>query len=200
MSTLFRFKFLLQPGKACLFFFTLFFCASISCVENQILIKNELEKCLQVDWGVDKHTAAYISNKFNSLIENNTYHSIIKDFIFLSKKQNINFIVDKELRPLHSEDGILKAPKEHLVVFESPFVRILWGTTAPGARENFHEHPWKSVMLIVKPTTYEIEYPDGKKETLDYPIGVFELPAGERYACTNLGKSADASLRFEVKD
>lgn len=185
--------------KLCLSLLIILFCRSIYALEHPNLSK-ELERCLSDVWGVDQNTNAYIRNKLKPLLQDTRYHSTVQEFIALSKKQEIDFPIDKKIKQLPPDDGILKAPEEHLVVFENPYVRILWGSTAPGKREKFHEHAWKSVMLIIRPTTYEIEYPNGKKETIDYPIGVFELPAGERYACTNLGKSEDASLRFEIKD
>lgn len=193
-------RFIFWPYLALISLCVLCFSHSIFSLEHQPLIEKELLQCLQTNWSVDLHSTAYIGNKLKPLLDNTAYHSVIKNFIALSKKQNIHFNIDRPIKSLPPEDGIFKAPKEHVVIFENPYVRILWGSTEPGAREDFHEHQWKSVMLIISPTTYEIEYPDGKKETIDYPIGVFELPAGERYACTNLGKTADASLRFEIKD
>lgn len=170
--------------------------------QNKTLIKQEqeLDECLKNCWGIDHHSSAYILYKFKPLLENSKYHSVIKDFIALSKKQNINFSIDKKIQPLPSEDGIYQSPKEHVVLFENPYLRILWSTTEPGAREPLHVHAWKSVVVVIKPTTYEIEWKNGLKETATYDIGAFELPAGEHYACTNLGKFADECLRFEVKD
>ena len=182
----------------------LFCCTSISAIENQNTHQSELAKeldnCLQAYWGVDPRTVAFINNKFKPLLHNPEKHAVVKEFIALSKKQNIQFPIDKKIQPLPQEDGIYQSPKEHLIVFESPYVRILWGSTQPGVQESFHTHAWKSVMVVITPTTWEIEYPNGKKEVAEYPIGAYELPAGERYLCTNLGKSTDAGLRFEIKD
>lgn len=69
----------------------------------------------------------------------------------------------------------------------SPGAESLYGSTELGVREAFHSHQWESIMVIIKPTTYAIEYPDGKRETILYPIGTYKLPAGEKYACTNVG-------------
>lgn len=173
---------------------------SIANTVDQVSIADKLEQCLQTCWGVDAHTAAYIREKFKPLIENDTHHSVIEKFIALSQKQNINFRLDKKIQPLPIEDGTLQSPKEHVIVFENPYLRILWGSTEPLAREAFHTHAWRSVMVIIKPTKFEIEYPNGTKEIVDYPVGAFELPAGEKYACTNLGNTADESLRFEIKE
>lgn len=190
----------MKISKMFFLFFTIIVCNSLYALEHQPVLEKELEQCLSVNWGIDPHTTAFIVNKFKPLIQNKRNHAVIKDFITLSKKQNITFPVDKKIASIHPEDGLIKAPKEHFVIFESPYARVLFGSTASGARENFHEHPWKSIMVILIPTTYKIEYPNGKEEITDYPIGAFELPPGERYACTNLGKIADASLRFEIKD
>lgn len=192
----------MKTFKQFLFFMFIFLWSQsvFSLMDNHESLEKELEQSLHVNWGVDRQTNAFIRNKFKPLLKDASHHAIIKNFIFLSKKQNIIFPADKEIRALQPEDGIFKATQEHKVVFENPYVRILLGSTEPGARENFHTHVWKSIMVVIIPTTYEIEYPDGKKEKIVYPIGVFELPAGECYACTNLGNKADASLRFEIKD
>lgn len=176
------------------------FAHSVYSANNQPLLEKELAQCLAVNWGIDQHTTAFIVNKFKPLLQNEPDRKVVKEFIDLSKKQKIVFPIDKKLTPIQPEDGIAKAPEEHLVVFESPYVRVLWGSTAPGKRENFHEHQWKSIMVILIPTKYKIDYPNGKEEIIDYTVGAFELPPGERYACTNLGTKADASLRFEIKD
>lgn len=188
------------PIKFLLFLFCIFFYSGVFAGANPTSIESALTECLETTWGLDKHTTAFVKNKFSPLLDNSKHHSVIQQFIDLSKKQNIHFPVDKQLKHLPPQDGILKAPKEHKIVFENPYIRVLWGSTEPGAREEFHEHAWKSVMVIIIPTTYEIEYSDSKKEIIDYPISAIELPGGERYACTNLGKKADASLRFEIKD
>lgn len=71
--------------------------------------------------------------------------------------------------------------------------------TAAGEREPFHVHPWKSLLVVLKPGVYEIEYDDGRCEQWNGQIGVYELPANERYS-TNIGEAADEMIRFEVKE
>lgn len=189
----------LNKIRALIFISLLFFCTSLFSLVEKIQLKSDLEQCLQTVWGIDPQSVAYISSKFKSLFDNPKNHSVIQDFIKLSRGQNIKFPIDKKIQPLPHDDGIYKSPEEHLIVFENPYIRVLWGSTKPGVREQFHVHEWKSVMVIIKPTTYEIEYPNGSKETITYSIGAFELPAKEKYACTNLGQHADESLRFEIK-
>ena len=157
----------------------------------------ELKKCLEETWGIDSHSTAFILKKWEPILGD---EAVIQDFIAISKTLGIEFSVSKELRRLHPEDGVLCAPDHHLVVFESPYVRVLWGSTRAGEREPFHVHAWKSLMVVIIPTDYKMEYPNGTADIWEGRIGVYELPANERYACTNIGARADAILRFEVKE
>lgn len=159
----------------------------------------EVKHCLEECWGVDPHTSAYIRHRLYPLIENPD-QSLIDDFINQSKALQIDFSLFKEIKRLPDEDGIYQAPKQHLVIFENPYVRILWGSTEPGEYEPLHVHAWKSLMVIIEPTTFEISYPDGTAEVGFWPVGVYALPAMERYACKNIGVQADQCIRFEVKD
>lgn len=156
----------------------------------------ELADCLDQYWGIDQHTIAFIENKCAPLIEN--HPEVIADFIAKSQAMGIDF-TQPLVGQIPDGDGVCGAPEQHFVVFESPFVRVLWGSTLPGVREPEHVHRWKSLMLVIEPADYEMEYPNGVKELWPGEVGVFSLPANERYACTNIGSVADASLRFEVK-
>ncbi len=160
----------------------------------------QLAQCLEEYWGVDRYTSAYIVRKFDLLLQDPYDHHIIDGLIEKSKNLNIDFLAFKEIQRLPEDDGVLRAPEQHLVVFENPYVRILWGSTASGESEPFHVHAWKSLMVVLKPTTYEVAYPNGVVEIWEGNRGLYELPANERYACTNIGDTADEILRFEIKD
>lgn len=172
------------------------FCSSIYADENKGF---ELSNCLTRYWGVDHYTAAFISKQCYPLIENEEYHVIIDDFIERSQKLQIDFSPNKIVTPLPDNDGIYQAPKQHTVIFESPYVRILAGATQPGEYEPLHIHTWKSIMVVIQGTKFEVEYADGMVEIMDIPIGVYDLPAGEHYSCTNIGTQPEKSFRFEVK-
>lgn len=181
------------------FSFLFLFCFTNSVTAENQSIDQRLTDCLNKNWSVDPHTTVYIRNKFQSLIENSNFHPIIEDFIAKSQSLNIDFSPNRGIFPLPCEDGILKAPKQHLVVFENPYIRILLDSTLPGEYEDFHVHAWKSLMVVIEPTTYKIDYLNGVSETGFWPVGVYELPAGEHYACTNVGDTVDLCLRFEIK-
>lgn len=183
-----------------IFVFILFFPLPIKASIKAADWQAKLEHCLDEEWGVDRHTAGYLIKKFLLCCQNSGSDSIIDDFIAKSKKIGINFAIPHEVQSLSPEDGVLRSPKQHLVVFENLYIRILWGSTLPGEREPFHVHQWKSLMVVLKPTTFEIEYPNGAIEIWEGTIGVYELPANERYACTNIGHIADEALRFEIKE
>jgi hypothetical protein len=159
---------------------------------------HQLEECLIQGWRLDRCTVDYLMKKFSALIEGTDF--LVDDFINKSKNLHINFSVARDVQPLQAEDAILCAPKHHLIIFENLYIRILWGSTASGEREPFHVHPWRSLLLVLKPGVYQIEYADGRCEQWNGQIGVYELPANERYSCTNIGEAADEMIRFEVKE
>ena len=159
---------------------------------------DEFKNCLDKYWGVDSHTAAFIANKFKPLLENQP--QIIDEFIQKSSKLNIDFSLDKKVYPLHAKDGVICSPKEHLVVFESPYVRIFMSSTVPGETEPFHIHPWKSIAVVVQPADFSVEYANGETVIWNGAVGIYELPANDHYTCTNIGLTADRIFRFEIKD
>lgn len=192
-----RFYHRMKLIKCLLLIFLVFVCIPAFSQDNKNLSK-KLENCLKSNWGIDNHTVGFINDKFKPLLDNPEHHATVKEFIKLSNEIKIDFS-NQMLHALPKDDGIYASPKEHLVVFENPYIRVLYGSTEPGVREAFHSHQWESIMVIIKPTTYEIEYFDGKKETNLYPIGAYKLPAGEKYACKNVGSFPDECLRFEIK-
>lgn len=182
-----------------LFFISLVLISTPTLTQANNNLSEELKNCLHSNWGIDNYTVAFITNKFKPLIDNPAHHETVKEFIKFGKEIKIDFSPNRKLQTLPKDDGIYESPKEHLVVFENPYIRILYGSTEPNVREALHSHQWESIMVIIKPTTYEIEYPDGKKETAIFPIGTYKLPAGEKYACKNVGTFPDECLRFEIK-
>lgn len=48
-------------------------------------------------------------------------------------------------------DAVAAAPDSHVVLLETPDVRVLRVIIAPGAAEPVHEHQWPSVMYFEKP-------------------------------------------------
>jgi hypothetical protein len=182
----------------CLLVFIAYSSHCLSSVDSAAATKIKLETCLLYTWGVDRNTVNYIVGKFAEL-EDGLFETIVNDFINNSKTCSPDFSIPRMPVQLHEDDGVLQAPEQHLVIFENPWVRILLGSTQPGVRENMHIHEWKSILVIIKPTTFKIMYADGTEVTELYPIGVYELPAMEKYACENMGDEADECVRFEVK-
>lgn len=174
------------------------FCSVGNAADSVKAKRQELHRCLCKCWGIDPHTAVFIEKRLQGFLDDTAHHAILDSFIEKSKKLNINFSADRRLTPLPAEDGVLCSPKQHLVLFESPFVRVLWGSTLPGEVEPLHLHAWPSIIVIIKPTIYKIDYVNGTSEIGNWPIGVYDLPV-EHYSCTNIGPEADACLRFEIK-
>lgn len=160
----------------------------------------ELGQCLRDCYGVDQKTATRIILKLHPLLEDPRYTTIIDDFIKKSEELDIRFIKNKSADPLNDDDAVLKAAKWHKVLFESPYVRILWTFMKPGEVETAHLHQWKSLMIIIQAAKFETKNRDGSVEEDDYPIGVYELPPETQPAAyTNVGNTAFKALRFEIK-
>lgn len=159
-----------------------------------------LEECLMSDWGIDEHSAHWIARKLQTTLDDSNSSHVIEEFIAKLAALKIDFSCIKEPKALHPQDAVLQAPEHHLIVFESPYVRILYGSTKPGERENLHRHSWRSIIIVMRGTTYRVDYPDGRSEIGEWPVGAYELPPNEYYSCTNIGPSADECLRFEIKD
>lgn len=168
--------------------------------DDRHLQEANLKKCLQERWGVDAKTTHFLCNKFQPFLESNHSHDLIDDFISKSLKLNIKFSPDKELLSLSESDGVIRASQFHLIVYETPYVRILAGCAQPGEREPYHTHEWKSLLVIFEEISYEVEYLNDSREWLELKPGVYELPPENWYACINRGTKAENCLRFEVKE
>lgn len=162
--------------------------------------QTKLQKCLSECWGVDSHTTMFLCNYFKPFLEEKKFHNFIDDFFNKSINLNIQFPIDKKLISLPCHDGVIQATKFHPVIFESPYVRIMAGCAEPQEREPFHTHIWKSLLVVFEAASYYIEYANGQTEFLNLSPGVYELPPESLYACTNIGKSKENCLRFEVKE
>lgn len=160
----------------------------------------ELKTCFEHCWGMDSHTSVFIGKYFKTFLESEEGCFFLDDFIAKSLKQDIQFPIDQDLTHLSHDDGVVQATKFHPIIFESPYVRILAGCAAPGEREPFHSHSWKSLLVVFEEAKYKIEYKNGSDELLYLEPGVYELPPEDLYACTNLGTKRENCLRFEVKD
>lgn len=160
----------------------------------------KLQNCLMETWGVDVRTTAYLCHYFKPFLENENFHHLIDDFVTESIKLDIQFPIDKKLICLPPDDGVIQATQFHLVVFESPYVRILAGRANPQEKEPLHSHIWKSLLVVFSDASYHIEYANGLTEFLNIDPGIYELLPESPYACTNIGPTQENCLRFEVKD
>lgn len=176
-----------------------FLCVCVSLQGEEL--STQLEKCFTEVWGVDAHTTSYLLNKFQPFLDTPDHQHLVTQFIEKSQGMGIDYSAPKEARQLLETDPILRAPQNHYIVFENLHVRVILGLARAGETEPYHIHSWKGIMVVLKPTTYEVEYEDSNgPEIWDGTIGVYSLSGGGGYTCTNIGPETDECLRFEVKD
>jgi hypothetical protein len=157
-----------------------------------------LKACLRDHYHIDESSMAPIMLKLKELIDSPNGYHVIDDFIEKSALLDIQFVEGYDV--LGSDDGVLRAPEWHEVLFESPSVRVLWGESMPGDTEPPHTHYWRSLMLITSSGTFEINNADGSAERDVWPIGVYALPPETSPSSyTNIGSTAFRALRFEIK-
>jgi len=48
-------------------------------------------------------------------------------------------------------EAVLRAPRNHAVLYEDADIRLLEVTVLPGETEVLHDHPWSSVFIIDRP-------------------------------------------------
>lgn len=169
---------------------------SLSSSEN---LQQNLRNCLADTWGIDRHTVPFIESYFEDFLIDETKQCHVAEFIVKSEELNISFPLLEHLKPLDAHDGTILAAKFHPVVFENPYIRIMTGCAEPGEREPFHNHAWKSLLVLFEDALYYVEYANGTSEILALTAGVYELLPEDMYACTNLGVKKEKCLRFEVK-
>jgi len=160
-----------------------------------------MRKCLMKCYGVDETHTDVILSKIAPYMDKAEVQTAITNFITMSQLWNIQFkagFVPAELAP---NDAVYVAPQWHEVLFESPFVRILWASSKPGDHEPFHVHQWKRLLLILQGPEFEVDNFDGSIENGVWPVGVYELPPDiYPFSYKNLGPCDFIGLQCEVKD
>ena len=152
----------------------------------------QIEQCLLEDYRVDRIALPQILEKFSPLLENDTYRSILDEFLEESKKLNIYSELSES-----SEDFF---PSYHSVLFENARLRISWAVTKSGEQEPFQKHPWKTLMVIIRPSQFHSLREDGISYEDNWPIGTYLLePSLDLLACKNIGADEYNGLIFEIK-
>lgn len=173
------------------------FCDKQLALEKYIKMKHSLMTCYRVD----ETNAENILIRFIPYLDNLEIQNAIEDFISLSYKFNIDFHNIPKATTLLPNDAVLVAPQYHEILFESPFVRILWASSQPGEVEPFHLHQWKGLLFMIQSPEFSIEYADGTHENGTWPIGVYDTPPDAQPAqYTNLGPCNYTALKIEIKE
>ncbi len=152
----------------------------------------QIEQCLLEDYRVDRIALPQILEKFSPLLENDTYRSTLDEFLEESKKLNIYSGLSEP-----SQDS---SSSHHSVLFENSHLRVSWAVTKSGEQEPFQKHPWKTVMVIIRPSQFYSEREDGSSYEDNWPIGTYLLePSLDSLSCKNIGSDEYNGLIFEIK-
>jgi hypothetical protein len=104
-------------------------------------------------------------------------------------------------------DAVSAAPKNHKVVLENEYVRVLDVTVLPGEHENLHAHCRRSVMYLMYEGIYKDYGPNGELigegtqpgSDADLPMTLWLEPQAP-HAVKNLDSQAVRLIRVELKD
>ena len=103
-----------------------------------------------------------------------------------------------------AKDGVLVAPQNHHVLYETADVRVIEVTVPPHTQEPFHTHARPAVMYIMQPGVSFMHFPGSPaatpipNPTRFQPVALFFKPEG-MHALENRGDVAFHSLRVEIK-
>lgn len=161
----------------------------------------EMKHSLMTCYGLDELSTENILSKMINHFDDIDFQCAVNDFI--EKSGNLNIQFQDKMTPateLVLNDAVLLAPQWHEILFESPFVRVLWTSSKPGDKEPFHIHQWKSLLFIIQGAEFEIENYDGTYENGFWPMGIYDLlPDIYPAAYKNLGPDDFKAIRFEIK-
>jgi len=174
-----------------------------SYANDQILITQktaEIESCLENCYHIDRDSARTIIPRFYPLLNSVEHHSVLDDFIRCSMELTFCF-ENPSPSKLLPNDAVIIASDWHEVLFESPHLRVLYGSSKPGDFEPFHTHQWKHLMLILTEARFKMESANGIIEIDTFPVGFYDLPAENTpMAYTNIGTTEFRTLIFEIKN
>jgi len=181
----------------CRYVFLLQSMVVIGCL-NAAEMSQRMQECLSVTYAFDEQSVATILKKFTPLIEAPEHHATLEQFRALSKAHVPEVACMVELT-LPVDDAVQAAPDSHEVLAENNLVRVLYGVTKNGDKDQLHRHYLKSILVNLAPSIFEIEYADGSKELWSDSVAVYALPPDTQAASyKNIGNSSSL-LRFEIK-
>jgi hypothetical protein len=159
-----------------------------------------IKDCLMSSYRLDQEQSEGILRLFQPWIENQNHHAMLENFIDLSvlnlKNKSVS-VLNKQALP--SDDAVVAATDYHEVLGENRYVRVLYGDVNPGDQEPMHRHYWPSILVMLDPGSFEIDYADGSREIWHDSAGIFELPPDSQAAAyKNIGAKC-RFLRFEFK-
>ncbi len=153
---------------------------------------DQLQKCLLECYGVDSAISDQIMEKFSPLLEKQEYDPVIESFIEESNKLHLYSTPP-------SSSG-LSFPPFHPVLYENDYLRISWAVTKSGQQEPLLVHPWKTLMVVVRPSQFYSVGENGDSFEDFWPIGTYLLdPSPDRFSCKNIGHEEYNGIVFEIK-
>lgn len=152
----------------------------------------QIKQCLLEDYRVDLIALPKILEKFSPFLESDTYIPILDEFLEESKKLNIYSELSTPSEEVY--------PSYHSILFENTRLRVSWAVTKSGEQEPFQKHPWKTLMVIVRPSQFHSLREDGSSYEDNWPIGTYLLePSLDLLSCKNIGSDEYNGLIFEIK-
>ncbi len=156
--------------------------------ESKILA---VEKCLLENYGIDPSTCSNVLDKFSPLFKNKEYEQVLDSFIEKSEKLNIS-----SLKP----NSLVSVPTCHTVLFESDSLRICWVSAKSGDQEPPQLHPWRTLMVVIRPSLFYSQVGNNPFEEHNWLIGTYFFePSSDLIFCKNIGSEEYNALVFEIK-
>ncbi len=157
------------------------------------------KECLMDAFRVSEPCADEIVSRLRPFSGDSQFNQALAQLIEKSNQLNLPFLEGFVPQKPVSEDAVTVAPETHEVLFESPFIRILYTELQPGDKVVPHIHQWDSLLFIISGSTFAMESGDTCEQE-SWPCGVYELsgdmtPAG----FVNLGSSPYIALNIEIK-
>lgn len=163
---------------------------------DQSIEKTLCDDVLGKVWGLDKQQQLIVLDKLNYLRFHPDYDAMLVRLV--------EYAVSLKPEPVEPSlwddalDGTVVAPNSHIILVETPHVRILEIIDQPDLIVPYHTHKWDSLMLVLEPSP--IWYKDANGERIYLAVySVEHILPEPLHTIKNVGGTTFRALRFELK-